>query len=384
MKIVYLFNSLAKMAGTERILTDKMRHLSQTMGHDVHIITYEQGTHPLGFPLPPQVQWTDINVRFFTLYQYGIVKRAVNYLQMRKQFAARLTEQMERLQPDILICTTYSYGELDIIAQLPGNARKILESHVARKTMERRFTSSSNKIQQAVADFHDKRIAKSLHRFSTIVTLTEEDKKSWKEYAHVVVIPNLLTYFPPQGATGEVKKRVMTAGRLLSQKGYELLIQAWTVVQQKHSDWVLDIFGEGEQEAALQQQITANRLSGKARIQQPTAQIYNEYLSSDFYIMSSRWEGFGLVLIEAMACGIPCVSFDCPHGPSDIIRDGEDGLLVENGNIEQLAEKICYLIEHEDIRQEMGRKARENVKRYLPENIMPQWEKLFNDLIRTS
>ena len=103
-------------------------------------------------------------------------------------------------------------------------------------------------------------------------------------------------------------------------------------------------------------------------------------MKSDFYVMSSRWEGFGLVLLEAMSCGLPCISFNCPHGPEEIIRNGEDGLIVENGNIEQFAEKINYMIEQKNVREEMGRKARENIKRYLPENIMSQWQQLLESL----
>ena len=105
--------------------------------------------------------------------------------------------------------------------------------------------------------------------------------------------------------------------------------------------------------------------------------------NSSVFVLPSRYEGFGLVLIEAMTNGLPCISFDCPYGPSDIINDGEDGFLIPNGNIQAMADKICYLIENEEERKEMGREAHQSAMRYAPENIMPMWEKLFNDIVKS-
>ena len=104
-------------------------------------------------------------------------------------------------------------------------------------------------------------------------------------------------------------------------------------------------------------------------------------MEASIYALSSRFEGFGMVLVEAMICGVPCVSFDCPCGPSDIIKNGEDGFLVENDNIGLFASKLSILIEDANKRKMMGRKAKENVKRYLPEKILSQWDELFKSIV---
>lgn len=380
MKIVYIFNALANKAGTERILTDKITYLAANPKYEVSIVTYEQGDHSLAFPLPENVKWVDIRTCFYKLYRYNIILRTLLYQVMRLKFKHRLTKQVKEFAPDIIICTTYAFSELDIIAGLPGKNKKILESHVAKNTVEKKFKAPPKSIQYYLANLKDKRILKSIHHFDVIITLTENDKKEWKDYRNVQIIPNLLTYYPETTGPDKIYKRVISAGRLQWQKGYDMLIESWREVHKRYPDWHLSIFGDGPDRNQLQTMIEQYDLSDVVHLCMPTDAIYDEYMKSDFYVMSSRWEGFGLVLIEAMSCGIPCIAFDCPYGPSDIIDNGNDGFLIENGNISLLAEKMNYLIEHEDIRIEMGKQARKNVERFKIENIAGRWEKLFNQL----
>ena len=149
----------------------------------------------------------------------------------------------------------------------------------------------------------------------------------------------------------------------------------------RHPDWILEIYGNGDEYDKLKSMITKYSLSKNISIHSSIANITEKYIESSIYVMTSHYEGFGIVLIEAMICGLPCISFDCPYGPSEILAEGEDGFLIPANDIAILANKICFLIEHEEVRKEMGYKAHKNAMRYTPTLIMKQWDALINQLI---
>jgi glycosyltransferase involved in cell wall biosynthesis len=169
---------------------------------------------------------------------------------------------------------------------------------------------------------------------------------------------------------------------LNEQKGYEYLIDAWTIVHRRHPDWILNVYGSGEMYDDLLSRIRKNGITDSLIINDPTSDIVSKYLECSFYIMSSRFEGFPMVLLEAMSCGLPCVSFDCPTGARDIIEDEYNGYLVEYLKVENLADRICDMIEDVDLRKEMGKHSKESVMSYLPEKIMKSWVSLFDVLVK--
>ena len=184
---------------------------------------------------------------------------------------------------------------------------------------------------------------------------------------------------PTEGQSDCMAHQVIAAGRYAPQKGFDLLIEAWDIVHRKHSSWVLRIYGDGSLRDSFQQRIDELGMTDTCILEPTVPNIADKYCESSVFVLSSRFEGFGMVITEAMACGVPPVSFACPCGPRDIIDVGKDGLLAENGNIGQLAEKISYLIEHEDIRKEMGRQAKINAERFMMRNIAEQWKRLFEE-----
>ena len=368
MKIVYVYDAIARIGGVERILVDKMNYLAEVYGYEIYLITAAQGLHPFSFPLSDKVKHVDIDARFHVQYKYKYPKRLWVKWKLDHDFKHRLQKQIELINPDIIIGTTYY--KADVICRLKCRAKKIIESHCAKS-----YTGQNDGIKRNIflQWMHTLQLAQYYRtverRSDIIVALTKGDATEWKKAKNVFVIPNMIPQIPEAKTSCEIH-RVISAGRLIYQKGYDLLIESWKLVYSKHPDWKLDIFGNGPLCEELQKQISQNKLDNVVMIHPPTDHITEEFLHSSIYVMSSRFEGFGLVLIEAMACGLPCVSFNCPYGPETIITHKKNGILVPDGDIKQLSDTICHLMDHDDIRQNYSIEAEQSVKRFSPGHIM--------------
>ncbi len=225
--------------------------------------------------------------------------------------------------------------------------------------------------------FHNK--IKHLKRF---IVLSSEDKENWSGLKNIIVINNPISFQTEKIAKLDNKK-VIAVGRYTYQKGFDILIQAWKLVVNRHPYWSLNIYGSGNSQPYM---LLCKELglTESCHLKKETNDIINKYLESSIFVLSSRFEGFPMVLPEAMSVGLPCVAFTCPCGTKDIINDGEDGLWVDNGNVKMLADKICYLIENETKRKKMGLNALNNIKRLNLKSIMEQWDSLFNELIKNN
>ena len=378
MKILYLIKSFAIKAGTERVMNEKMNWLA-THGYDVVLVTYEQGNHPFAFQLDHSIRHYDLGTRFFDLGRTNIISRFFKYFKRCGQFEKRLQKIVNQESPDILVATTYSGLLLNEILRIKTDACRLLESHSVYSTFLKAANYRNHIVLFALYSVYDRAFQKSVKGFDGMVTLTSADANMWKSYInHVNIIPNPISYIPKIFPISSDNHRIICAGRLENEKGYDLLIEAFSLIASRCGDWHIDIFGDGGEKEKLRQMISAKCLEDKVRLCCPTSQIYREYMQSNMFVMSSRNEGFGLVLLEAMSCGLPCVSFDCPFGPAEIIENGENGLLARNGDVKHLSEQILWMIEHPIEREQMGRVARQSVLRYDKDVIMQKWVSLFN------
>lgn len=223
---------------------------------------------------------------------------------------------------------------------------------------------------------------RAIRRASLLIALTEGDASYWRQYIkNVRVVPNPVTYYHPDISLTTIHTppfRIICVGRLSAQKRFDRMIDAFSLIADKYPEWHVDVFGSGELQENIQQMIAENGLSHRIHLMPPTHDIYSEYQRSQFFVLSSDFEGFGLVIIEAMSCGIPVVATDCPYGPSEIIDDGKTGLLSKM-DVQDLADKMEWMITHDAERWQMGLNAHQAAARYKMDVVMPEWEKAYQN-----
>lgn len=380
MKIVYLYPELSFVGGNDRVIVDKLNYFAEVFQYDVYLVTTQQfGKKPF-FELSPKVRHLDMEIDFNKQYKSTFFKRVFIYFGLLYAYKRKLRKLLQTIKPDITITTVSR--DLDFIHSIKDGSKKIAEAHLSKKYV-RALDEYQGKglIKGFIGKYLWMKLEDRVKKLDAFVVLTNEDAKNWEKVRRSVVIPNPLPFYPESVSSCDNKK-IICVGRFEYQKGFDLLIEAWNMISGRHAGWEIHVYGKGSLAGELSDLIRQKGLHGSFFLEEPVTDIENKYIDSSFFVLSSRFEGFGMVLIEAMSCGLPVISFDCPDGPSDIIQDGEDGFLIQNGNIEELAEKIEYLIEHDALRPIMGRAARTNVQKYSKETVMSEWKKLFDGLVR--
>ena len=362
-KICYCIESLYNSGGMERVLSVVADLLVD--GFDVSIVTMKQEDKPYYFPVSQNVHLYDLGVT--ELVKKCDVKNRLDSFLKSKHF-------------DVVV----SLGGLDLsfLHSMMDGSKKIVWFHFAIDIAKTTWVGPNpNLVKKIKAQLQTWRRIYYARKYDRIVVISKADLKEWMKYTNKAeLIYNPVTIAPPQ-QTNRMSKCVISVGRLDFQKGYDFLIDAWKIVAEKHSDWHLDIYGEGSLRGQLQAQIVKLNLSDAISLRGRVANIEKEYANHSIYVMSSRAEGFGLVLLEAALCGLPLIAFDCPSGPSEIIEDGENGFLINKvGDVHSMADKICLLIENASLRNRMGEKAIKLKKDFSVSVITKQWISLLNNM----
>ena len=378
-KIVYCTPALYMAGGVERVLTLKANYFAEHFGYDITIILTEGKDKPLFYPLSDKVKVVNLNIGFEELWSCSFIKKVYVYIKKQYLFKRQLRLELMRIRPDITI--SLLRREINFLSTINDGSKKIGELHVNRANYRNFEQGEANLFKNLFAKFWMLNLVTNLKQLDKFVVLTEEDCKNWVELNNIEVIPDPLT-FSSSSCSPLTERRVIAVGRYVYQKGFDLLLRSWSIVEKECPDWMLTIIGQGDRlpYETLIDELRIDR--ARCKLLGPKDRIQNEYMTSSLLVMSSRFEGFGMVLIEAMACGLPVVSFDCPCGPKDIVQDKVDGILVEFGNVEKLAEAIVMLIQYPERRKKMSDNAIENVQRFRIDRIAEKWKSLFDALYK--
>ena len=376
-KIVYCTPALYMAGGVERVLTLKVNYFAEQYGYDITIILTEGKDIPFFYPLSERVKVINLDINFEELWTCSFVKKIYLYLKKQRKYRKALKKELIRLHPDITI--SLLRREINFISSIPDGSRKFGEMHVNRANYRNFESWESNVVKQIFSKIWMKNLVRHLKSLDEFIVLTEEDKRQWPELDNITSIPDPLTFF-----TDEVSplknRRVIAVGRYVYQKGFDLLLSAWAKIEKLFPDWELVIYGSGNRVPYENLLDSLGIDRNRCHLNGPSNNIMQEYINSSIFAFSSRFEGFGMVLIEAMACGLPVVSFDCPCGPKDIVSVNEDGLLIENGDVDKFSKGLDALIRDESLRKRMSKSARKNVERFKIDHVSPMWRTLFDKI----
>lgn len=356
----------------ERVLLNKVRYLVEQLHWDITVVTTDQHGREPFYPFPEGVRMIDHGVNYSEDNGKPFLKKLLGFLRRRRLHEKRLKALLNEIKPDIVDC--FYPGECSFVPGLKDGSRKVMELHQSKLFHHQYNRSGLMGLADKVRARMDEKLVRKFDRF---VVLTEEDARMWGDMPGLRVIPNAANFIAERYSDCSAK-RVVAVGRLDYQKGFDRLIMAWEKVHESMPDWRLDIFGQGEWKDMLQKMIDERGMQNCVRLNDPTKNIGEEYAESSMLVMSSNYEGFPMVMIEAMACGLPAVSFDFQCGPKDIIRHGVNGLLVKNGDIQELADAMMKLMGDETLRKQMSVEARMVTETYSEEKVMGKWVSLFS------
>lgn len=357
MRILYVTPRIIGEGGLVRVLSIKANYFADVFGYEVHILT-QNDNH-----IDPFYHFSEA-ITFHNMQLSG------NRVRFLKQYIQSVKALIAKIQPDLVVVCDGLKGffiPIFIQTEIPI----LFESHGSI------FNTESKPRLSMFYNLGIKFKKYAASKFDKFIVLSEDSQSEW-QVSNRVVIPNP-NWLSNVTVSDLSNKKVLVVARHSYEKGIDRLLEVWNLVAQKHPDWILEVYGSFEdnyyQKQAQQLGLTS------IHFYQPVSNIEEQYSQSSMLLMTSRYEGFPMVLIEAMTFGLPCVAFDCPCGPRAIIENNETGFLIEDHNIQSYADKVIQLIEDRELALKMSANAVKLASQYDLETIMTTWNELLKSLM---
>jgi len=377
MKIAYSLGSIGNSGGIERVISTKANYFADNLGYEVHVIVRGKRPTSLFYHFSDKIHfhYLDISSGKRSLWNHFFPSKE------DKLYKQKLESLLFQIKPDITIST---FGrDASFLYKLKDGSKKVLEFHFTKNYLKHLSDSLENDRLRWIRKYwlkfllwKEEQIA---NHYQHIVVLTECDKQLWRGGDRFTAIPNPLSFQTEETAPLNTKT-ILSMGRLVYPKGFQYLIRAFHKIAWEFPDWHIVIYGEGHDREKLQNEINVLSLQGQIVLKAPDPDVKSLMMRAGLFVLPTLYDGFGLVLTEAMICGVPCISFDSECGPGEIIRTGEDGFLIPPKNIDALAERMKFLMNNQELRIRMGQKAKENVQRFSITHVGKAWQNYFESI----
>ncbi len=374
-KIVYLIAATAAPGGMERVLAGKANYLA-AHGYEVSVVTTDQRGRIPFFEFDGRINCYDLHVNYESNNGCSLWNKLLHYPLKQWDHYRRLSRLLRIIRPDVVV--SMFCNDSWMLPYIDDGSSKVLEAHFSKF---KKLQYGRRGLWRLADKWRTRNEERIIRRYDRFVVLTREDFGYWGSLPNMEVIPNARP-FEAVGVSPLTARQVIAVGRYCHQKNFEELIDIWHSLCLRTDGWHLTIVGDGELRPALERQIETLKLNDEVTLAYPVKDIECYYMESSILVQTSRYEGLPMALIEAQACGLPVVAYACKCGPSDIITDGVDGFLIEEGDKETFSISLLMLMHTVSLRRRMGKAARINSEQYSPDLVMQKWVTLFDSLKR--
>lgn len=380
MNILYCVPALYNPGGMERILTEKVNYLANLEGYNLFVFTTDQDNRPLYFKLDDRVTVHHSNLNFNQYFSCNFLEKYLGTKKLLRLYEQQLQAYIKKNSIDLIV--SLGGKELEFLHRMKTNSAKICELHFSIDIRKQFILSRGNSpLYKLIGNYRRWQMIQQTKKLDQLVVLTKEDEEKLKlTHQNVTQIYNFSPLAPTVKAPLNQKK-IVAVGKLDPQKGFDLLIEACRFIK-NWDGWILEIYGQGPDEEQLRSKISFYELEKHIFLKGVTRKVEEVYHSASFYVLSSRFEGFPMVLLEAISFGLPIVSFDCVTGPNEVIVNDDCGILVDDGNTEKLGEAIQRMISSREEREWKSERAFQKSKLFSKDEIMKQWTDLFESLVK--